>query len=55
MTWTAKMEHVLREEIETWKKAAEADPSKRHIRCDPDPEQEEYFLCLYEERITPAN
>lgn len=55
MTWGAKMEHVSIEDIETWKKAAEADPNKRRIRCDRDPEQEEYFLCLYEERITPAS
>lgn len=55
MTWTAKMEHVAIQEIEAWKKTAEGDPNKRHIRCDPDPEQAEYYLCLYEERVTPAS
>lgn len=55
MTWAAKLEHVLREDIDTWKKAAEADKDKRMIRCEPDPEQEEYYLCSFEERVAPSS
>ena len=55
MTWTAKMEHIPAQDIDGWKKKAEADAGKRHIRCERDPEHPDYFLCTYEEHITTAS